>query len=145
MKTDREVIEGALAILEGRGRWTQGTYSRDVDGAQVRPVVGSPGEWVRIRTEHVGAGGYVVHTESGAAPCSFCLGGALREAAGYWHARRPHAAQQQVDRLERLLLRLANSVSAERWPNLQVYNDDSHTRKADAVLLLKRAAASLDV
>jgi hypothetical protein len=145
MKTDREVIEDALVILEGGGRWTQGTYSRDADGAEVHPVAGSPGEWVRVRTEHVGAGGYVVHTESGATPCSFCLGGALRQAAGYWHARQPQTAQEQVDRLECLLLRLANAVSAVRWPSLQAYNDDSHTSDADAVLLLKRAAVHLDV
>ncbi|MFI5510318.1 hypothetical protein ACIA48_22870 [Mycobacterium sp. NPDC051804] len=98
-----------------------------------------------MRTEHVGAGGYVVRKESGATPCSFCLGGALREAAGYWHARNnPHAAQEQVDRLESLLLRLANPVSALCWPSLQAFNDDPHTSNADAVLLLKRAAAHLD-
>ncbi len=32
MKTDREVIEGALALIEVDDGWTQGTYCRDADG-----------------------------------------------------------------------------------------------------------------
>ena len=84
MKTDREVIEGALALIEADGGWTQGTYCRDADGTEVHPAVDSPGDWVRVRTEHVGAGGYRVRTEPGATLCSFCLEGALRAAAGYW-------------------------------------------------------------
>lgn len=144
MNTDREVLEGALALIEADGGWTQGAYYRDVDGTQVHPAVDSPGNWVRIRTEHVGAGGYVVHTESVAAPCSFCLGGALRTAAGYWHSGQPYAAQQQVDRLELLLVRVANSADAMDWPDLDAFNDDVHTTAADAALMLKRAASACD-
>nr|CRL75179.1 hypothetical protein CPGR_03462 [Mycolicibacterium malmesburyense] len=142
MNTDREVIEGALALIEADGGWTQGAYYRDADGTQVHPAVDSPGHWVRVRTEHVGAGGYRTHTEPVAAPCSFCLGGALRAAAGYWHSGHPYAAQQQVDRLESLLLRQANSADAMNWPDLHAFNDDAHTTAADAVLLLKHAAAA---
>jgi hypothetical protein len=130
MKTDREVIEDALALIEANGGWTQGTYCRDADGTEVR-------------TEHVGAGGYRVRTEPGATPCSFCLLGALRTAADYWHGGQPHAAHEQVYRLECLLLRLANSA-APAWPSVNAYNDDAHTTKADAVLMLKRAATHLD-
>lgn len=143
-KSDREVIEGALALIEVGGGWTQGTYCRDADGGEVHPAADSPGEWVRTRTEHVGGGGYVVRTESGATPCSFCLGGALRAAACYWQSTYPYAAQAQVDRLESLLLQLANSVDAPGWLSLRAFNDDPHTTKADAVLVLKRAAAHLD-
>lgn len=144
MKSDREVIEDALALIEVEDGWTQGTYCRDADGAEVHPAVDSPGEWVRVRTEHVGEGGYVVRTETGATPCKFCLGGALRAAASYWQAVRPHAVQAQVDRLESLLLRLANPVAPSGWSSLHAYNDDPHTTGADAVLLLKRAAAHFD-
>ena len=139
MNTDREVIEGALALIATDGGWTQGAYYRDADGTQVHPAVDSPGNWMRVRTEHVGAGGYRTRTEPAVAPCSFCLGGALRAAAGYWHSRQPYAAQQQVDRLELLLVRLANSADAMDWPDLDAFNDDVHTTAADAVLLLKRA------
>lgn len=142
-KTDREVIEGALALIELDNGWSQGSYCRDADGSEVRPA-DAFGEWLRVRTEHVGAGGYVVRTESGATPCSFCLGGALRAVVGYWDVAQSYAAQEQVDRLECLLLRLANSVAMSGWQSLQAYNDDIHTTKADAVLLLKRAAAHLD-
>ncbi len=144
MKTDREVIEDALALIEADGGWTQGTYCRDADGTEVHPAVDSPGDWVRVRTEHVGAGGYRVRTEPAATPCSFCLVGALRTAAGYWHGGQPHAAHEQVYRLECLLLRLANSAAAPAWPSVNAYNDDAHTTKADTVLMLKRAAAHLD-
>lgn len=144
INTDREVIEGALALIEADGGWTQGTYCRDADGTEVHPAVDSPGDWLRVRTEHVGAGGYRVRTEGGATPCSFCLRGALRTVAGYWHGEQPYAAQEQVDRLEWLLLRLANSATAMDWPDLDAYNDAVHTTAADAVLMLKRAAAHLD-
>jgi hypothetical protein len=144
MKTDREVIEGALALIEADAGWTQGTYCRDADGAEVHPAVDSPGEWVRVHTEHVGAGGYRVRTDPGAIPCSFCLQGALRAAADYWHGGQPHAAHEQVDRLECLLLQLVNSAAAPGWPSLNAYNDDAHTTQADAVLMLKFAAAHLD-
>lgn len=73
MKTDREVLEGALTLVEANAGWTQGTYCRDADGAEVQPAAGAPGDWVRVRAEHVGGGGYVVRTELGATPCSFCL------------------------------------------------------------------------
>ncbi len=142
--TDRDVIEGALALVEAEAGWTQGTYCRDAGGAEVQACVGSPGEWVRLRTEHVGAGGYRVRAETGATPCSFCLGGALRAAAGYWHAMDSYAAQAQIDRLECLLLQMANSIDVPGWPSLPAYNDDRHTTRADAVLILKRAAAHLD-
>jgi hypothetical protein len=99
---------------------------------------------VRVRTEHVGAGGYRTRTEPVAAPCSFCLGGALRTAAGYWHSEQPYAAQQQVDRLELLLVRLANSADAMDWPDLDAFNDDVHTTASAAVLMLKRAAVACD-
>ncbi len=143
MKTDREVIVDALALIEADGGWTQGTYCRDADGTEVHPAVDSPGDWVRVRTEHVGAGGYRVRTEPGATPCSFCLEGALRTAADYWHGEQPSAAQEQVSRLECLLLQLANSAAAPYWPSVNAYNDDTHTTKADAVLVLKGAAAHL--
>ncbi|OBI85038.1 hypothetical protein A5663_00980 [Mycobacterium sp. E740] len=143
-KTDREVIEDALALIEPDDGWTQGTYCRDAEGAQVNPVVGSPGEWVRVRTEHVGTGGYVMRTQAGATPCKFCLEGALRTSAGYWEVMHPNAVHAQVDRLERLVLWLANSVTAQPWASLREYNDDAHTTKADAVLVLKRAAAHIE-
>ncbi|KUI40620.1 hypothetical protein AU198_12840 [Mycobacterium sp. GA-1199] len=143
MNTDREVIEGALALIEADGGWTQGAYYRDADGTQIHPAADSPGNWVRVRTEHVGAGTYRTRTEPVAAPSSFCLGGALRIAADYWHTGQPYAVQQQVDRLELLLLRLANSADVMDWPDLDAFNDDVHTTAADAVLLLKHAAAQL--
>ncbi|MGE2721103.1 DUF6197 family protein [Mycolicibacterium celeriflavum] len=142
-KTDRQVLEDALALIELDDGWAQGTYCRDADGFEVHPA-DAPGEWLRVRTEHVGAGGYVVRTESGANPCSFCLGGALRAASGYWHLDKSYAALEQVERLECLILRQANAVDAPGWLSLQAYNDDAHTTKADAVLVLKRAAAHLD-
>lgn len=143
-RKDLQVIQQALALIEVEDGWTQGAYCRDANGREVHPAVDAPGEWVRLRTQHVGAGGYVTRTESGATPCSYCLGGALRVAAGYWKGEQPYAALDQVDRLESLILRLANTSAAGGWLNLQAYNDDPHTTKADAVLVLKRATAHLE-
>lgn len=142
-KTDREVIDAAVALIEADGGWTQGTYCRDADGNEVHPAVDSPGDWLRLRTEHVGAGGYRVRSEPAAAPCSFCLEGALRTAAGYWHDRQPNTSHEQVSRLEYLLLQLANSAAWD-WPSVNAYNDDARTTQAEVVLLLKSTAAHLD-
>ncbi|OBB38514.1 hypothetical protein A5752_12240 [Mycobacterium sp. 852002-51961_SCH5331710] len=141
---DLQVIQHALTLIEMEGGWTQGTYCRDADGREVHPSADMPGEWVRVHTPHVGGGGYTVRTESGATPCSYCLGGALRAAAGYWDVANPYAALDQVERLENLVLRSANSAAVVAWPSLQAYNDDPHTTRADAVLALKRAAAHLE-
>ncbi|RAV13521.1 hypothetical protein DQP55_10100 [Mycolicibacterium sp. GF69] len=141
---DLRVIQRTLALIEVENGWTQGTYCRDAEGREVHPAADAPGEWVRVRTQHVGAGGYVASTESGATPCSYCLGGALRAAAGYWKAENPYTALDQVERLESLILRLANSVAASSWQTLQAFNDDPHTTRADAILVLKRTAAHLD-
>jgi hypothetical protein len=144
MKTDREVIEGALALIEVDGGWSQGTYWRDSDGCQLMPAVDASGEWVRLRTEHVGAGGFRTHTDAATQPCSFCVQGALRMAAGCWGFGQPDAAHEQIDRLEQLLLETANSSAMPGWPSLPAFNDDSRTTQADVVLLLKRAAAHLE-
>ncbi len=144
MKTDLQVIEGALALIEADGGWTQRAYCRDANGGEVQPAVGSSGEWLRVRTDPVGEGGYRARTEPGATPYSFCLEGALRAAAGYWHVGQASAAHEQIDRLENLLLRLANSASAPGWPSVRAYNDDVHTTKSDVALTLKRAAVQLE-
>jgi len=145
MKTDREIIEGALALIGIDNGWTQGTYCRDAYGYEVLPAVDAPGEWVRFRAEHVGAGGYRAHTDTGAKPCSFCPQGALRAAAGCWRFGQPNAAQeQQIERLEGLLLELANCAAMPGWPSLPAFNDDARTTQADVVLVFKRAAAHLE-
>jgi len=144
MKSDREVIEAALALIEVDNGWTQGTYWRDADGYEVLPSIETPGEWVRLRTEHVGEGGYRAHTDAGTAPCSFCLQGALRIAAGCWRFGQPTPGHEQVDRLESLLLQMANSAATPGWVSLPAFNDDARTTHADAVLVLKHAAAHLE-
>lgn len=144
MKTDREVIARAMALITPEGAWTQGAYCRDADGRQLLTSAEAPGEWSRVRTDHVGGGGYKARTESGATPSSFCLQGALRTAAGYWMSRQHHEVHEQVHRLEAFLLDLANSVAAPGWPAVDSFNDDARTTKADVVLLLKHALAVLE-
>lgn len=144
LRADQKIIEDALNLLQSDCGWTQRTYCRDADGREVQPVIGSPGEWVRVYTQPVGAGGYRVRTEPGAIPCSFCIEGALRAAAGYWTVDQPAAVHEQVDRIESLLLQLANSTAIPGWLDLHAFNDDPRTTQADVVLLLKRAVAHLD-
>ncbi|WP_006245906.1 DUF6197 family protein [Mycolicibacterium tusciae] len=144
MNSDREIIEGALALIEIENGWTQGAYWRDADGYQVLPAADSPSGWVRLRTEHVGAGGYRTRAEAGTKPCSFCLQGALRASADGWRFGQPGVAHEQVDRLESLVLQFANSAAAPGWASLPAFNDDARTTQADAVLALKRAAAHFE-
>lgn len=144
MKSDREVIEAALALIEADNGWTQGTYWRDADGYEVLPSIEVPGAWVRLRAVHVGEGGYRAHTDAGSAPCSFCLQGALRMAAGCWRFGQLTPGHAQVDRLESLLLQMANAAIAPGWASLPAFNDDARTTHADAVLVLKHAAAHLE-
>lgn len=144
MKTDREVVEGAMALIAADGAWTQGTYCRDAGSGLLQASPDVPGEWFHVRMDHLGRGGYSVRTESGAAPFSFCLQGALRTAAGSWYVRGPDAVHEQVRRLETLLLELANSVAVPGWSTLDSFNDDACTTKADVVLLLKHAVALLE-
>lgn len=143
-ETDRQVIEAAMALIAPPGAWTQGAYCRDADGCQLQASLGAPGEWLRVRMDRLGGGGFAAHTEPGATPFSYCLQGALRTAAGYWDVRQQDEAAEQVDRLEKLLLKLANSVVRPSWPTLDSFNDDARTTKADVVLLLKHAAALLE-
>lgn len=143
-KTDRQVLEGAMALIAEEGTWTQGTYCRDADGCQLLPSAEAPGEWLRVRMDPVGNGGYAARTEIGATPFSVCLQGALRIAADYWTTRQPQEIHAQVDRLETLLLELANSAAVPGWPTLDSFNDDARTTKADVVLLLKHAVARLE-
>lgn len=145
MKSDQDVIEGALALIELEQGWTQGTYCRDADGYEVLPAVDAPGDWVRLRTQHVGEGGYRALTDAGAKPCSFCVQGALRASAGCWRFGQPTATHElQIDRLESLLLELANSATVPGWASLAAFNDDVRTTQADIVLVLKRAVAHLE-
>jgi hypothetical protein len=64
--------------------------------------------------------------------------------AGCWNFGQPDAAHDQVDRLERLLLQVANTAAAPGWASLPAFNDDAHTTQADVVLILKRAAVHLE-
>ncbi|KUI15651.1 hypothetical protein AU192_07255 [Mycobacterium lehmannii] len=144
INTDREVVEGAMALIAADGAWTQGTYCRDATGNQVMASVDRPGDWVRVCVDDLGQGGFSARTELGATPYSFCLQGALRTAAGYWMLRDSQAVHEQIERLETLLLELANSVAVPGWPALDAFNDDASTTKTDVVLLLKHAVALLE-
>lgn len=143
LKSDLEVLEDALILIETGCGWSQGAYCRDAGGYEVQPVIGTPDEWVRVSTDYVGAGGYRARTAPTAKPCSFCLEGAVRTAAGYWSFNQAHPVHEQVHRLEGLLLRLATSAAIPWWPSLHAFNDDPRTTKCDVALLLKHAIAHL--
>jgi hypothetical protein len=125
MKTDIEVLDGAIELVEADGGWCQGISFKDaaaycLEGA-IRQAAGWPVKWIW--------GQSVVQ--------------ARRQAA--------HTAEvnQQVARLEKLVYRLAlvfqynTGGPPAMWTSLHELNDDDYTTQDEAVLVLKRAHAHL--
>lgn len=115
MKTDLEVLEGALELISEDGGWTQGEFCRDAKGNGVTQL------------------------EMGGA--SYCLEGAIRYAAGHW-MDTTLAIGQQVNRLENLVRR-AVPVNAFGCQSLAKINDHLLTSQEEAILCLKTALAEL--
>ncbi len=49
MKTDLEVIDGAIELVEADGGWCQGDWCRNANGETVEASVDSPTGWVEAR------------------------------------------------------------------------------------------------
>jgi hypothetical protein len=110
VKTDVEVLQDAIKFIEGEGRWCQGAFCRDKDG----------------------------YKASSSHAYSYCLEGAIREAAGWWTHEIP-AVENQVAGLEKFLAIVAGSNVC-----LSLYNDRETTTQEDAILLLKRGIEHLE-
>ena len=145
MTTDREVIEGALTLIEVDGGWTQGTYCRDAVGFEVQPAADSSGRmdpgahrarrWRRLcGADAVRSRPVQLLPRRGAARSSGLL---ARRGIPTRHKRRS----------------IAWSACCCTWPTPSTRRAGracrptttiAHTTDADAVLMLKRAAAHLD-
>lgn len=148
MKTDIEVLDQALSLVEKDEGWTKGTFCRNAEGHSV---------------SYTTAFGWVIQpiqpldNEGSAPPVSFCLEGAIRYAAGMMDPLDTRKADdlakalyisQQCDRLERLVLRMALDVDSDARPwsssGLNSWNDRNTTTHEDAVLALKLAREEMD-
>jgi hypothetical protein len=127
MKTDREVLEGALELISRDKGWCQGSYCQGVDGSETSV----------IDIYKIHAGGSAVDR------VSFCLEGAIRYSAGWFDQvklRGEHMnLARQVNRLELLVVDTAHrdGLSDHRL-RLSNFNDDEHTSQSDAILALKK-------
>jgi hypothetical protein len=150
LKTDIEVLDDAIELIEAEDGWCQGATCKDAAGHHLFPCTQFATSWGWADAEGLRAG----------QPVTFCLEGAIRMAAGWpvkWVFGTPvvqakqqaaHAAElnQQATRLEGLAYRLAladmTGIPAT-WGGLHDINDDDYTTQEEAILVLKRARAAL--
>jgi len=116
MKTDLEVIDGAIDLVSKDGGWCQGTMCRD--------SAGLPGPEAEQ-------------------PVSFCLEGAVRYSAtsneSVWiYNRGNQALWDQVERVNEVI------ATACGWDFVRRFNDSKSTTQEDAILALKTARTILE-
>jgi len=148
VKTDMEVLDDAIKLIEADDGWCQGVSAKDAAGHHLLPSSRVASRWGWADTEGVHAG----------RPVTFCLEGAIFYAAGWplnwvWgmpveparqQVARVVELKQQVVRLKMLAYRLALADMTgipSTWMGLHDFNDDEHTTQEEAVLVLKRARA----
>jgi hypothetical protein len=151
LKTDIEVLDDAIKLIEADDGWCQGGSCKDAAGHHLFPSSQFATRWGWADAEGLHAG----------QPVTFCLEGAIRQAAGWpvkWVSGTPpvqarqqaaHAAEvnQQAARLESLAYRLALQDMTgipSTWGGLHDFNDDDYTTQEEAVLVLKRARAHIE-
>jgi hypothetical protein len=151
VKTDMEVLDDAIELIEADDGWCQGVSCKDAAGHHLFPCTQFATRWGWSDPEGLHAG----------QPVTFCLEGAIRQAAGwppFWTWGTPvvqarqqaaHAAEvkQQVTLLEMLTYRLAlqDMIGVpSTWGGLHDFNDDQYTTQEEAVLALKRARAHIE-
>jgi hypothetical protein len=151
MKTDIEILDDAIKLIEADDGWCQGVSAKDAAGQHLLPSSRFASRWGWADTEGVHAG----------QPVTFCLEGAILYAAGWplnwvWGMPAEQAKQQvahtvevkqQIVRLKRLAYRLAlqDMIGVpSTWGGLHDFNDDQYTTQEEAVLALKRARAHIE-
>lgn len=155
MKTDIEVLDDAIELIEADDGWCQGATCKDAAGRHLLPSSRVATRWGWADPDdpeglHAGQ------------PVTFCLEGAILYAAGWplnwvWGMPAKQAKQQvahtvevkqQIVRLKGLAYRLAlqdmTGGIPSTWVGLHDFNDDNYTTQEEAVLVLKRARAHLE-
>ncbi len=118
MKTDIEVIDEAIALVEKDGGWCQGAFFYDKNG-------------------------WPTDGRSGKPPASFCVEGAIAYACGVlitYGVNTPvgRAAHAQSDRLRRLVAKQGVPEPAKFHGFPRDFNDAATTTQEDVVLALKK-------
>ena len=136
MKSDIEVLDGAIALVEKDGGWCQGAFCVDKDG--------DPISFPDMATA--------------AQPASFCLEGAIGWASGYmqaaaaveWSRRYRNddypLLRKQFERLNDLVATPLPGTTSIQSPGRRpaYFNDLPTTTQEDAILALKVARAALE-
>jgi hypothetical protein len=152
VKTDMEVLDDAIELIEADDGWCQGASCKDAAGHHLLPSSRVATRWGWADDpEGVHAG----------QPVTFCLEGAILYAAGWplnwvWGMPAKQARQQvadvvevkqQIVRLKTLAYRLALADMTgipSTWGGLHDFNDDEHTTQEEAILVLKHARAHIE-
>jgi hypothetical protein len=151
VKTDMEVLDGAIELIEADGGWCQGASCKDAAGHHLLPSSRVATRWGWDDADGLHAG----------QPVTFCLAGAIYYAAGWplnwvWGMPAKQAKQQvahvvevkqQAARLASLAYRLALQDMTDipsTWMRLHDFNDDDYTTREDAILVLKHARAHIE-
>lgn len=117
MKSDIEVIDVAIALIEKDGGWCKGSFCKDKNGDSV---------------------GF--YTDKAVGAVSFCLEGAIRYSAG---AHIIPGRWEQANRLDVLARQLVFGRENDKV-SLTIYNDGPLTTQEDAILVLKRVRSHLE-
>jgi hypothetical protein len=152
LKTDIEVLDDAIGLIEADDGWCQGATCKDAAGHHLFPSSQFATRWGWADAEGLHAG----------QPVTFCLEGAIRQAARwppFWtcgtsvvQARQQAAnaaeLKQQAARLDGLAYRLAlqdmTGGIPSTWGSLHDFNDDDYTTQEEAILVLKRVRAQIE-
>ncbi len=161
MKTDLEVIDGAIELVEADGGWCQGALCRNSDGNAVQPSPESPTGWKTVVSQaSVSRTSWEIlsfHDRFSAPPVTFCLEGAIRMSAGLFAIQKKQKRHlpgvwklglsriwEQCFRLEELVLQAANQNVLPGYGKLSHLNDSQRTSKEEAVLALKTTRSRLE-
>jgi hypothetical protein len=113
-RTDVEVLENTIKAIEGEGNWCKGAFFKDAGGEQTDAY----------------------HAEQ------YCLEGAISVATLRYVYANTHPVFEECCEQEQRVQKVLRKIIQERGLGLissgiPGYNDDKHTTKEDAVLLVK--------
>ncbi len=111
MKTDHQVLEEAIQLIEDPSRWTQHALGRDIHGNKTDAFSGGAVAW--------------------------CAKGAIGKAIG----RNGHVSNYSgfLDQMRRIAVAISTKEGGTPRDRLVMMNDSSQTLHSDIILAMKRA------
>jgi hypothetical protein len=131
VRTDLEVIDEAITLIEKDGGWCQGAFCKDAAG---NPLMYQNGAWLKLNGSAVTRG----------VPYAFCVEGAIEHAAGVDTAIYDMAISDDRWRQVRRLNWMVCKVVGKEFSLPRAFNDAASTTQEDAVLALKQVRALIE-